>query len=1122
MPRAVSVDIESSELRRSSRAAKKRQTYVESDDSDESASEAASDDEYKATNVKRAKTASKKRQKKSPSSTSRPSKSSNSSIPKDFEENYLYESLSQPEISIHELTLEWIEAYEEEPLESITTLTNLLLRCCGCIHLLQPHDLQNLDSAADTIAEVQIAFESQKTHEYPFISNNKDLRFFRKNVLELFEELIDISYEKGLLYNNEDDDDDEMDDDSSSLASPLMRNVLTWFTSLSTSTARPLRLISTVILLTIQTKLCHVMVNLISNQEKSQKQLTNIKAKNKKSKAKLDAVTNTIKSYHLQIETINEYFNDISETVFIHRYRDVDPTIRQECLRHLGEWMIIYPDHFFQSSQLRYFGWLLSDPSSQVRNEVVKVLLKLYRNITSSAASNYSLGVGFRQFTERFKRQMMNMSVKDQDANVRVNLMSCLVELQKIGFLDELEIVDISSHFFFILENKNGTEFSTKSKASEDKLKLELAKFISIANIDSYKRSLEKYSIYLENIGEKENEETKSQIEGFMKFNLLIQFLKKCSEYYQKKRKATSNNASKVIHVIFESLYQLPSYHKSWEVLVNYFLFDFTAKLTEGEGLEIKNLLELNSNEDKHYVLSFLLGSLESSKNIKATSTSEEENYESIILKLSNYIPTIQQISIKNADLFLVYMKTWNLILSESDGTKGIFTVLQDLEQTSLFNDLIEKLLKYYQNYEPAITENDELLNIYDEVFVKLLSSYNSIGNGGKVLITPEIRILVQNMVMELAGECTHCAESIFITSSTSEIEQFQSGGVIQFENMYKIASPLLKLGRVGEFINLNGFKQVTTFSQLLISKLQDQVNLERYLTTTPTHFLQNYSNITNTFKIILDFFLTLNSWTLEELMFTPANLQQNFDLEITFANLRHILSLESSLLLSVTSSHIKSSSIVNQLQTLIGVKFIDLLVSMKIFYSKFRKSNEFKNFQFLSDIGDGFFIARLNIEIEQRLLDIFLFKEAVLGKLLDIDLDRSETEDVNLGDLELEENDEFDANDSRFDEDDIADEDNATLTKSQEQKMEEKRNQKVWTAEKEFCVFSMKLFTLVNLSMVDSGLKSRIELNNEKIGGLFSKITKQNNPQSTLNNVEEISTDPVQTDQSIIQTVET
>ena len=124
-----------------------------------------------------------------------------------------------------------------------------------------------------------------------------------------------------------------------------------------------------------------------------------------------------------------EYFNDTGNIVIDRRYRDIDPQIRLACLKNLCEFILIYPDFFCQGIYLRYFGWLLSDPIAQVRIENTRSLLKLYRSISPA-----DLTLGLRQFSEKYKLQIIKMSQIDSDAQVKLNILGICCELLRLGF----------------------------------------------------------------------------------------------------------------------------------------------------------------------------------------------------------------------------------------------------------------------------------------------------------------------------------------------------------------------------------------------------------------------------------------------------------------------------------------------------------------------------------------------------------------------------------------------------------------------------------------------------------------------------------------------------------------
>lgn len=1149
-----------------------------SEDSDISANE--SDDEYMAA------TDANKKRSKGPTKARKKSKTSRRIAPKsveelgpDFEENALYKALSKPDLSTQELALEWIEEYVEneennKDSELIAALVNLLLRSCGCIYLLQPHDLVNLESAAETIGELTIAFEKQQYHEYPFISNNKDLKFFRKNVCEFFEDLIYLAHEKGLLYRakQDDEDHDSDDDDETLLTAPLMNKILTWLTSLSSCTVRPLRHISTTILLTIQTKLCDIVVTMTTTLEKYQRQLSNItnnskhKGNKKPRNNKADAVSKNIHIYHNQKETIYEYFGEITETTFIHRYRDVDASIRQECLKQLGQWMVTYPDFFFQSSYLRYFGWLLSDPSNHVRAEVTKVLLKLYKNASNG---NQNMSIGFRQFTERFKKQLINMSRKDSDFNVKHNLISICCELLKIGFLEEGDNLQICQIFFYLLDFGSGFGHS-----SDEKLKMELSRFINLVNLESTKIELEKYSIFTENYESPQfgSEHGKLDINDCLKTKNLIKFLKTSYNSYLKNKPTIesefpNNRNFTPIATVFKSLYRLPSYAKSWEFLVRYLLFDlssitFHPKLgnIEEENVEVtdfKKLLELSGKNDYYYLLNFINGSISSilSSNIKRgkDDTESEENLASVLIKLIDYLPAIQKSLIKSNDQFLIFLDLWNVLIFSSSHNDNIYTMFQNMGQLNVYNDITSKIIGFYQSYESAGSENETILLVFDEYFNKLLINYDnytsptqSIDSAPSNIMNTDIRLKIQNLLQELIAELKEIYNSNTPITGLSDQEAYNDELETQklvIDTLINASNPLAKLGKLGNYININEYinnssgGSSSSVIELMTWKVLDRLDIEKMIDQWPNSFLQTIDRFIDSYKVTLDFILVWNSWKLETLIYVPTNegnnSQHHYDIEMIFDDVVSVLEpnfkIFRSFFNSIDGIHetcSSSSSIsnenaylmiekLNSLKTLVGAKIIDIIVSMKVFYMKFNNNNNFKNFNRFFNETDhmGKYISKtIPVRFQSELLNIFLYKESKLANLIDVDLDRTDEEDVNFEEFYNLNKEKENTNRSGFDSDgedaddgDASDEDGENeekikaKAKLDELKKQHEKESEIWLAEKDLCVFTVKLFTLIHLSMVSDFVLNRLSLNSEKIGGLYYKLLKLNEEQMKI-----------------------
>ncbi len=58
----------------------------------------------------------------------------------------------------------------------------------------------------------------------------------------------------------------------------------------------------------------------------------------------------------------------------MHRYRDSNEFIRTLCMENLSTSIVLRPSLFLQDKYLKYFGWMLSDSSAEVRRSALVAL----------------------------------------------------------------------------------------------------------------------------------------------------------------------------------------------------------------------------------------------------------------------------------------------------------------------------------------------------------------------------------------------------------------------------------------------------------------------------------------------------------------------------------------------------------------------------------------------------------------------------------------------------------------------------------------------------------------------------------------------------------------------------
>lgn len=1004
-------------------------SYRESSDSEVEESFEPEEDDYSTRPTKRkannkSSSASKKRKK----SGTKTSKKSLKQLEEELEENYLYKALSSNEVNIQDIALDWIEEYEEDQVddkyESITGLINFILRSCGSLHLFQPHDLSNLESSADTVDEIGIAFGDQSSHKYPF----KAVPVFKKNALQLFKEIIDIAHEKGLLYkydNNREEEEEE------SLASPLMSYILTWVTSLSSSPIRLLRYTSTEILFAIQLQLCKIIASVESSLERSQRQLSKIKKSNK---SKYNTISKTIESCQLQKRTILEYFNDTGNIVIDRRYRDIDPQIRLACLKNLCEFILIYPDFFCQGIYLRYFGWLLSDPIAQVRIENTRSLLKLYRSISPA-----DLTLGLRQFSEKYKLQIIKMSQIDSDAQVKLNILGICCELLRLGFLEEKDTRQVIENFPF---------------SGPSKLQIEGARFVTILNDENLTGINDKYRLFIETY-------KPNQFETDLPFCLDIKSLINLLKFV----------ADKPLHLVFQNMSS--HYEGNWEMLVKYFLLDISLikfskkdkeeeEFVEGEEIEeFRQFIDLNSDE-RLILLKFIQGFVE-----YVYTKKNPEEVESQLVRLIEYLPQIQNVCVRSSKMFPVFLNIWTTLLK---GRQSVYNISNKLDKLDQYDEISSEIIKYFKDFD-TVAE-------FSSYFTALFDSHG---------LTTNIKFSIQTVLEELCEEVVKT-----ISDQQSEDDDIGSTNteVLEQTKLIKtleVALPILqKIKQMGDFVNIANLSNMVDLLSSLVNRVLRKFDLALIMSQWKHNFLEQLPQFLPALTCLYDLTLVVVSWKFEKLVEIEKDEQRHYAIDLEFDGIVDLVNQTIRLIYECTNS-----VQFLDLKTLLISRYIDFMLSFKVFYVRFQADNSFDNFQ--EFFNSNMQLLLIKRDMQFQLLELFLIKEVRLGHLLNVDLDRDDEEDVNYEDYTEKIDESYLQEKSMFDDDDQtlqpSTEDSST-TRNQE--VEAKKKEKIWNLEKDLSVFTLKLISLVNVLLVQDELYNRIKLNKDKLGSVFAKIIQQ------------------------------
>lgn len=314
---------------------------------------------------------------------------------------------------LQEVAREWRKSFNDHESNALAEFINFVLRAAGCTSKVTEQDIEDPDTASSRIEDLQNEYQATEPTDYPFMTKAKNATSFKQGVTGFIDILIRSIAEDKLLYNSPE----------------LIENVQAWFSSMSSAPNRAFRHTATVVSLTVITALCSVAHKVGDNAAKDQRMIeTERKKGNRANKARIQDMEKKAKENSDLQEFVEALLKDWSDTIFVHRYRDRDISIRRECMAALGEWIITAPGSFFSGSYLRYFGWLLSDLAPVVRGEVVKQLIRLYQMPDMIG--------GLKTFTERFRARMVEIATHDSESSVRTSGVELLDLLRENGLLE--------------------------------------------------------------------------------------------------------------------------------------------------------------------------------------------------------------------------------------------------------------------------------------------------------------------------------------------------------------------------------------------------------------------------------------------------------------------------------------------------------------------------------------------------------------------------------------------------------------------------------------------------------------------------------------------------------------
>lgn len=611
-------------------------------------------------------------------------------------------------------------------------LVNFILRCTGTDLKVDIHDIEDVDNVPNKLGDLQDEYQAKSITDYPLISRSKKYRSFQAILSGFFESLVRTIHSSSVLYSD----------------FALFENIQTWVSTMSSASIRPFRHTATTISLTMMTTFCHVAREVSNTLSNTRKQMETEKKKKTVNKGRVSAMQTKVEECELKLHNVDEAIRDSFDSVFVHRYRDVDPKIRAECMSELGAWIMTYKEMFFDGQYLRYLGWVLSDTAAHTRGVVLQQLHRLYQNKDNIA--------GLRSFTERFRPRIVEIALRDAEVGVRAVAVDLLDLIRDAGLIEPDDIDSIGRLVF----------------DAEPRVRKSAGKFF-VSNIqDVYDATIEGLDEDVnEFFGDEDEDEDNFQTpkRSWIKYKCLVDILQIYDGQESESREEQGSRASFVggrvdsrYVLATEAIYPFLKELDQWESLAGYLLYDHSEIPEQSDDNDssatVKNLYKINEGQEP--ILFEVLGcAVKLNSQVVAKSDTDrrgrktkelmqqmEERKESNAHNLSQIIPQLLNKYGAVPDAASAVLRLEHLVNLD---------LIQDLQKgVAAYSDLIGNINKQF------LTHSDK--NVLSEATLAFLHARTS----------DELKEAMESKVQELWDDTTDTLRNL---ASSNNLDESQS-----------------------------------------------------------------------------------------------------------------------------------------------------------------------------------------------------------------------------------------------------------------------------------------------------------------------------------------------------------
>jgi cohesin complex subunit SA-1/2 len=196
-----------------------------------------------------------------------------------------------------------------------------------------------------------------------------------------------------------------------------------WIFAMSTAPLREIRQSAVLAGLAVNVGLVSVGADIIQDMSNKHRMLTaagSSKAGGAAQKEKLQRLQEEVRSLQETKVRLEEQMDTMVNAIFMHRHRDVVPSVRAACIAAMGDIITLCSSKFLNNGYLKYMGWALNDFGDQGGHVVRRAAL-------DAIAQIYAMDPGkeLDLFSDRFKKRIVEMRL-DRDQRVGFSITQIL------------------------------------------------------------------------------------------------------------------------------------------------------------------------------------------------------------------------------------------------------------------------------------------------------------------------------------------------------------------------------------------------------------------------------------------------------------------------------------------------------------------------------------------------------------------------------------------------------------------------------------------------------------------------------------------------------------------------